>query len=97
MVETNGFTANNIHKESDFFKVLKAGDIVVIDGYHFDTSYQRNLLEAKIKLVCIDDLHDKEFLAHMIVNHAPGVKSDKYLAPEGTQYLLGPKYALLRP
>lgn len=48
--------------------------------------------------MCIDDLHDKSFVADLIINHAPGVRAASYDSQNNNvKFLLGPKYALLRP
>lgn len=83
--------------ESVFFNLIKPKDIVVLDGYHFDTAYQKKIKTKGVKLVCIDDLHNKEFVADLIINHAPGVKSGDYKAQPYTQFALGVEFALLRP
>jgi len=51
----------------------------------------------RAKLVCIDDLHEKEFVADLIINHAPGIHTKDYKAQPYTQFALGLEYALLRP
>jgi UDP-2,4-diacetamido-2,4,6-trideoxy-beta-L-altropyranose hydrolase len=84
-------------EESIFLELIKPKDIVVLDGYHFDTNYQKKIKATGVKLVCIDDLHDKEFVADLIINHAPGVKPEDYKAQPYTQFALGLGYALLRP
>jgi UDP-2,4-diacetamido-2,4,6-trideoxy-beta-L-altropyranose hydrolase len=86
-----------IDKEEDFLRILSSGKIVVLDGYDFDTGYQKKIKLAGCKLVCIDDLHDKEFVADLIINHAPGVKPEDYKTQLYTQFALGLDYALLRP
>lgn len=99
-VNKNGFVLKRIQNESEFFNILKPEDIVVLDGYHFDTAYQKKINSLKCKLVCIDDLHDKEdkeFAADLIINHAPGLKPQDYQAQPYTQFALGPAHALLRP
>src|ERR1700744_1135916 len=86
-----------INTEEEFFKLLDLDKIVVLDGYDFDTNYQKKIKSTGCKLVCIDDLHDKEFVADLIINHAPGVKPKNYKAQLYTQFALGLDYALLRP
>lgn len=80
-----------------FPELLSEKDIVVLDGYHFDTEYQKKIKATGARLVCIDDLHDKEFVADLIINHAPGVKPQDYNAQPYTKYALGFKHVLLRP
>jgi UDP-2,4-diacetamido-2,4,6-trideoxy-beta-L-altropyranose hydrolase len=93
----SSFKLKNIANETIFFAHLKSRDIVVIDGYDFDTEYQKRIKKIGCKLVCIDDLHDKVFLADLIINHAPGVEPKEYQAQPYSQFALGLEYALLRP
>ncbi len=78
-------------------QMLSSNDVVVLDGYYFDTEYQKRIKALGCKLVCIDDLHEQEFLADLIINHAPGVLQSEYKAQEYTRFALGIKYSLLRP
>lgn len=96
-IEKEGFTLEEIQFESTFFAKLKHEDIVVLDGYQFDNDYQIKIKEKKAILVCIDDLHDKDFVADVIINHAPSINSKAYKSKKETQFLLGPEYVLLRP
>jgi UDP-2,4-diacetamido-2,4,6-trideoxy-beta-L-altropyranose hydrolase len=86
-----------IEKEEDFFFLINAANIVILDGYYFDINYQENVKSRCGKLIFIDDLHEMEFVADLIINHAPGVSQSDYRANEGTQYALGLDYVLLRP
>jgi len=76
--------------------ILQTGDIVVLDGYSFATSYQAILKQKIIKLVCIDDIFTYHFVADVIINHAPGITADLYATEPYTSFCLGPEYALLR-
>lgn len=92
----NQFFIEQIEEETTFFNKINSENIVVLDGYNFDTDYQKKIKEKGCKLICIDDLHDKEFFADLIINHAPGIKPEDYHAQPYTQFALGPEYALLR-
>jgi len=70
---------------------------VVLDGYEFDSEYQRHIKNKGCKLACIDDFQAQHFYADLLINHAPGVRKDDYEGEPYTKYLLGPDYALLRP
>jgi len=83
--------------EQLFFDAINKESIVVIDGYNFDSLYQQQIKDREAVLVCIDDLHNREFFADLIINHAPGVNHRDYTAQYYTQFALGPEYALLRP
>ncbi|MHC2990957.1 glycosyltransferase [Pontibacter sp. HJ8] len=72
-------------------------EIVVLDGYSFDTSYQENIRARGSTLVCIDDIHSYRFVADAVINQAGGILPKLYQAAPYTKLLLGPRYALLRP
>lgn len=81
---------------SDFPSHIQSGDTVVLDNYFFDGEYQQRLKDTGCTLVCIDDMHTRDFHADLIINHgfaAPG----QYSAPERTAFCIGPSWALLRP
>ncbi|MCX2837914.1 UDP-2,4-diacetamido-2,4,6-trideoxy-beta-L-altropyranose hydrolase [Salinimicrobium sp. MT39] len=88
---------NIISIEDEFLEVLNGDGIVVLDHYGLDTAFQKIIKEKGNKLVCIDDLHEKEFYADLIINHAPGILPSDYKAQSYTQYALGIEYAMLRP
>lgn len=96
-IQDNEFQLINIADEEDFFELLSERNIVVLDGYHFDAEYQKHIKIKGCKLVCIDDLHDKEFVTDLIINHAPGIFPQDYKSSIYTQYALGLNYVLLRP
>lgn len=93
----NGWDVTVIEKESDFLNELTGNEIVVLDGYQFDSNYQNNIKSKGCKLVCIDDFHEQYFYADLVINHAPGVTKNDYEGESYTKYLLGPDHALLRP
>jgi len=72
-------------------------EIVVLDGYHFKTEYQRIIKSKGCKLVCIDDIHAYHFMADAIINHSGGIYTDDYSAEPSTRFYLGMQYAILRP
>ena len=86
-----------IKEESEFLENLTAKDIVVLDSYDLDTSYQKKVKDKGCKLVCIDDLNQQPFLADLVINHTPNVNGADYHAKLYTQYALGLAYVLLRP
>lgn len=77
-------------------RILADGDMVVLDGYGFDTGYQQALRQKDILLVCLDDLQAWPFAADLIINQAGGVNPALYRALPHTRLCLGPDYALLR-
>jgi UDP-2,4-diacetamido-2,4,6-trideoxy-beta-L-altropyranose hydrolase len=75
---------------------LNGNEIVVLDGYYFESEYQLILKDKCGKLVCIDDLHSWYCHADALINHAEGVSKADYKAAPETKFYLGLKYALLR-
>lgn len=80
-----------------FLSILNGDEIVVLDNYFYNSSYQRAIKHKGCRLVCIDDIHDREIIADLVINHAPGIKHTDYQVQPYTQFALGLDYALLRP
>ena len=71
---------------------------VVEDGYPFDADYQRNIKDAGLRLVAIDDYgHAGRYVADLVLNQNIYAAESLYpnRAPD-TRLLLGTRYALLR-
>lgn len=83
-------------KFEDFLYCLDGTEIVVLDNYFYTTEYQREIKAKGCKLVCIDDIHDKHYIADIVINHALTDKSLFDVEPY-TRLCLGYDYALLRP
>ena len=96
-IKALGFELQLINNELTFLESLCPHDLVILDSYSLNTTYQKEIKAKGAKLICIDDLHDKEFYADLIINHAPGVSKIDYQAQSYTRYALGPTYVLLRP
>lgn len=52
----------------DFLSSLQGDEIVVLDNYFYHTEYQREIKNKGCKLVCIDDIHDKHYVADVLIN-----------------------------
>ena len=78
-----------------FLDCLKGDEIVVLDNYFYTTDYQMAIKAKGCKLVCIDDMHDKHYVADAVVNHG-FVKEADFSKDGNTQLYIGPSYALLR-
>ncbi len=96
-IQRLSFSLIEINSESGFFRLLKKSDIVVLDHYSFKSKNQLCIRKIGCKLVCIDDMHDKEFFADLIINHAPNIEPINYNAQYYTQFATGLDYVLLRP
>ena len=85
----------------DFLRNLKTSSqeqpIVVIDGYHFDTDYQKAIKKNGYKLMVIDDYnHLSYYQADILLNQNINAPELKYSCSENTVQLLGCKYVMLR-
>ena len=103
VVEKEGYSVHTLPVSSQFpaeaeslRHILRADDVLVLDGYFFDEVYQRLLLEHCAKIVCVDDINSYHFVAHAVINHAESATTETYSAEPYTKLCLGSKYALLR-
>ncbi len=87
-----------------FLEALKAApgltparDWLVLDGYEFDTPYQRMAKTAGFSLLVLDDFqHLESYCADLVLNQSVTLAPDAYAFEGPTQLLSGPEYALLR-
>lgn len=87
---------NEANHYETFLTYIQGDEIVVLDNYFFTTDYQRQIKAKGCKLVCIDDMHDKHYVADLVINHAPGIKPSDYSREAYTRLCLGTDYLLLR-
>lgn len=105
MIELSGFEYISLYSgmsrefEISWIKnsFFTGNEIVVLDGYHFDSDYQLEIKNEVGKLVCIDDIQDTHFFADAIINHSGGIKTDDYSCSDDSNLFLGLDYLLLRP
>ncbi|GAO30462.1 UDP-2,4-diacetamido-2,4,6-trideoxy-beta-L-altropyranose hydrolase [Geofilum rubicundum] len=81
---------------SQFLNKLVGDEIVVLDNYYFNTDYQQAIKNKGCKLVCIDDMHDRHYVADIVINNAEGLDANAYSKEPYTKLLLGYKFSLLR-
>lgn len=80
----------------EFISFVENEDIIVLDNYFFTTKYQRQIKDIGCKLICIDDMHDKHYVADVVINHGIGLKDEQFSVESYTKLCLGWDYALLR-
>jgi len=73
-------------------------DWLVVDGYHFDSMYQKKIKEAGYRLLWIDDYgHAEHYYADIMLNQNVSAEASFYAKREpATRLLLGTRYVLLR-
>lgn len=86
-----------IDEENEFFSAIKSNDVIILDGYKYNSEYQLSIKKLGNRLIVIDDLATDYMYADIVINHAPGINELSYQGEEYCRYLLGPNYALLRP
>lgn len=73
------------------------GAWLVLDGYHFDSAYQRRIKDGGHRLFVIDDTaHLDRYYGDIVLNQNLKAEHMDYSAQPFTRFLLGPRYALLR-
>ncbi len=95
--EKNDITVKTILNETEFIQDINEKDFIVLDGYHFNSDFQKRIKERCFKLICIDDLYNQHFYADIIINHAPLFDNTLYKCEKYTKIYSGLDYALLRP
>ncbi|MCK8523329.1 UDP-2,4-diacetamido-2,4,6-trideoxy-beta-L-altropyranose hydrolase [Aquimarina sp. D1M17] len=71
--------------------------IIIADGYHFTSLYQKEIKELGFQLIYIDDLAKEHMYADIVINHSPYLKVSDFTHESNTEFALGTKFALLRP
>lgn len=89
--------ASNLHEyDNKFIELLKGDEIVVLDNYYFSTEYQQSIRKKGCRLVCIDDMHDRHFVADALITVTPNDRSRFSMEPY-TQFIGGVDHSFLRP
>jgi UDP-2,4-diacetamido-2,4,6-trideoxy-beta-L-altropyranose hydrolase len=72
-------------------------DWLAIDGYHFDSEYQKAARAASVRVLVIDDLARwPEYHADILLNQNLAAKNLPYVCDQDTKLLLGMRYVMLR-
>lgn len=93
---------SGMSREEEFERLNTVGSaelpgVIVLDGYSFDTDYQRGIGGRGSRLVCIDDIHAYSFVSDLVINHAPiGNLISKYDLSQKTSTAFGLAFSLLR-
>lgn len=90
---------NDLLSESNWITTncLTGKELIVLDGYNFNTEYQNNLKKYCLKMVFIDDIQNYHYVADLIINHSEGLTKERFSAELYSKILLGIDYCILRP
>ena len=84
-------------KESVYIlKKIKNLDIIIFDGYHFNTANKKIFKNNNIKIISIDDEGKNDLLSDFIINHAPNMSSKKFKGIRKTKLKLGTRYLMVQ-
>jgi len=90
----------DVHQCLHFLRELDRPDWIVVDHYGIDARWEVAMRRSARKLLAVDDVADRPHECDVLLdqNLVRGMQH-RYdaLVPAGTQTLLGPHYALLRP
>ena len=98
-IETCGLS--NLKEDAGVLAALsrrRCATTVVVDGYQFDSAYQRDLRDFGLHVLWIDDIGQcGPYCAHVVLNQNAYAHAGMYINRDpGTKLLLGPHYLLLR-
>ncbi len=89
-------SAEDAHQSAEFAQRYEA-EWVVIDGYRFNSAFQRQIRSAGHRLLCVDDeAACAEYVADLVLNQNLNARASWYRAREEEHLLVGPKFCLLR-
>jgi UDP-2,4-diacetamido-2,4,6-trideoxy-beta-L-altropyranose hydrolase len=71
--------------------------VIIVDSPLLGTAYLAALTGDGLRVVVIDDVADHEVPVDLVVNAGAGADRLPYRGVANTRFLLGPRYALLRP
>ena len=98
-----GFAHVEIPRTNDFenecayiHEHLRPDSLVILDGYNFQSNYQKAIKAAGHVLIAIDDLHAWKQHADIVINHGGSIEASSYETSDYTKLLLGYPYLLLR-
>lgn len=93
-------TIKFLSDESDMRRNDKSRGVsafIVMDGYHFDSYFQKTIIEAGYPTIVIDDMnHLPCYHADVLINQNIHASEMKYCCDSRASLLLGTKYAILR-
>lgn len=77
--------------------LMGGGDIAVVDSYKAPPGFYRAASARSRLLLCLDDFKRLRYPPGLVVNGAVAAARLRYPAVKGVEYLLGARYAPLRP
>ena len=70
--------------------------IVILDGYRFNSNYQKQIKLVATRLICVDELRDIYYHADVVINNQPCLSRKNFFCEEHTKIYTGINFSLLR-
>ena len=70
--------------------------MIIADGYHFNSAYQKEIKKFNFILFYVDDLAKEYMYADVVINHSISSKTSDFKSEKYTKFALGPSYAIIR-
>lgn len=97
-IRNQGFQSVSFSSESEFIKQVTSNDVVVVDGYNFDSNWLKAIHDKSAKLIYIDDTQHVDLASvDIVINHTPGYSRRDFNVSDSALLFLGPKYCMIRP
>lgn len=93
---SNGYEVRTITHDSEFLLDITPNKVVIIDGYQFTQEIESQIKARCDTLITIDDLHDRDYLADVIINHSPCASEENYFVGSSQKLFLGEQFSMLR-
>ena len=71
-------------------------DIIIFDGYQFNSNNKKIFKKNNIKVVTIDDEAKNYSFSHCVINHAPNILEKKFQNKNNIDFRLGTKYLMVQ-
>lgn len=81
---------------NELIPYLKKNEVVVLDGYQFNTDYEKKIKEEAAVVVAINDIPDRHFVADVVINFCGAISKNAFSKERYTQLCLGLNYLFLR-
>ena len=91
---SSGFNFIKIDNHHNLTMFEKA--IVILDGYSFNSNYQKQIKLVATKLICVDELRDIYYHADVVINNQPCLSRENFSCEENTKIYTGINFSLLR-
>ena len=95
IITEEGFNFISIKNESMFFNAIK-NENVVLDGYQFNSEYQKALSSLSKNLISVDERQNIFYHSDILINNNPKLPNDGFDIKDGGIVHTGIEYSILK-